>query len=133
MLPLLEELGLDLRRLGTFAARMADADALIADETRKAWVALVREEGNFAELASAGYAALPRVVAVRLLGKVLRKIGGDRKPHALGALETLHEKLTRPGSLKAVTLHGCLIASDGERISVRAEGVRSGVAALIPN
>jgi tRNA(Ile)-lysidine synthase len=61
---------------------------------------------------------------VRLLGRVLRIVGGDRKPHALGALEALHGKLAGRVALRPTTLHGCVIQSDGMTISVRPEGAR---------
>ncbi len=125
LMPVLEELGLDLRRVGDFAARMADADALIAGEAERAFGQLVHlGPGGDAELPHAGLAALNRAVAVRLLGRVLRAVGGERKPHALGALETLHGKLMARVPLKPATLHGCLVSSDGVTISVAPEGAR---------
>jgi tRNA(Ile)-lysidine synthase len=125
MMPALEELGIDLHRLGDFAGRMADADALIASEAERAFAALVHlGPGGDAELPHAGITALNRAVAVRLLGRVLRVVGGDRKPHALGALEFLHGKLTLRAPLRASTLHGCIVESDGVTVSVRPEGAR---------
>ena len=125
MMPELEELGLDLRRLGDFATRIGDADSLIAAETERAFALLVHlgPDGD-AELPHAGIVALNRAVAVRLLGRVLRIVGGDRKPHALGALESLHGKLASREALRPTTLHGCVIQSDGMTISVRPEGAR---------
>jgi len=125
MMPALEELGLDLHRLGDFAARMADADALIATDAERAFAALVHiGPAGDAELPHAGITALNRAVAVRLLGRVLRIVGGDRKPHALGALETLHGKLSQRAPLRASTLHGCIVESDGMTVSVKPEGAR---------
>ena len=72
----------------------------------------------------AGVAGLNRAVATRLLGRVLRIVGGDRKPHALGALETLQGKLAGRGELKPTTLHGCIVQSDGVTVSVQPEGAR---------
>ncbi|MBN9306122.1 MAG: tRNA lysidine(34) synthetase TilS [Devosia sp. 67-54] len=125
LMPVLEELGLDLRRVGDFAARMADADALLAGEAGRAFAVLVHlgPDGD-AQLPHAGVAALNRAVAVRLLGRVLRTVGGERKPHALGALETLHGKLMGRVPLKPTTLHGCVVASDGVTISVVPEAAR---------
>jgi tRNA(Ile)-lysidine synthase len=125
MMPELEELGIDLHRLGDFAGRMADADALIGGEAERAFAALVHlgPDGD-AELPHAGVAVLNRAVAVRLLGRVLRIVGGDRKPHALGALEALYGKLGQRIPLRASTLHGCVVESDGMTISVRPEGAR---------
>jgi hypothetical protein len=47
-----------------------------------------------------------------------------RKPHALGALEFLQGKLTLRAPLRASTLHGCVVESDGVTVSVRPEGAR---------
>jgi tRNA(Ile)-lysidine synthase len=130
MLAGLEELGLDARRLGKFAARMADADALIDVEADKAFAALVeRGEGGDAQLPHAGFAALPRIVGVRLIGHALRLVGGERKPHALASVETLHAQLAAGLPQRASTLHGCIIASDGTTISIRREGARRAVSA----
>lgn len=131
LMPELEELGLDLRRLGDFAQRMADADALISAETERAFATFVHlgSDGD-AELPHAGLVGLNRAVAVRLLGRVLRIVGGDRKPHALGAVETLHGKLRERGELRPATLHGCVVASDGMTISVRREAARNTAALL---
>jgi len=134
MLPQLEELGLDLRRLGTFATRMAEADALIGAEADDAWTTLVhRGPDGDAAFPHAGFATLPRVVGVRLLGKVLRSVGGDRKPHALGTLESLQDRLTLRAPLKPATLHGCVLSSDGLTVTVRREGARRDASALITN
>ena len=104
---------------------MADADSLIAAETERAFASLVHlgPEGE-AEMPHAGVASLNRAVATRLLGRVLRIVGGARKPHALGALETLQGKLAGRGELKPTTLHGCIVQSDGMTISVAPEGAR---------
>jgi tRNA(Ile)-lysidine synthase len=134
MMPLLEDLGLDLRRIGNFAERMGQADAFVAAEAEKAFAALVHvgPDGD-AELPHAGFAMLPQVVAVRLLGRVLRLVGGDRRPHALASIEGLRDKLAERQPLRATTLHGCLIASDGLTVSVRREGVRQATQLLTAN
>jgi tRNA(Ile)-lysidine synthase len=130
-MPLLEELGLDRRRLGDFAQRMADADAVIGERAETAFAALVHmgPDGD-AELPHAGLTGLNRAVAVRLLTRVLRVVGGDRKPHALGAVEHLYARLGERLPIKPATLHGCLVSSDGFTISVRREGARSPAAVL---
>lgn len=125
LMPQLEELGLDLRRLGHFATRMGDADELIAAETERALADLVHfgSDGD-AEMPHAGLAKLHRAVAVRLLGLVLSRVGGEKKPHGLGAIETLHGKLAGRQPLKAGTLHGCIVQSDGTTVSVKPEPAR---------
>jgi tRNA(Ile)-lysidine synthase len=132
-MPALAELGLDLRRLGTFANRMADADLVITLEVDRAFAALVYRGNGAAELPHAGLAGLPRAVGVRLLVKVLRLVGGERKPHALGAVESLFDRLRLRETVRPATLHGCVIASDGVTISVVPEGARRSQPELISN
>jgi tRNA(Ile)-lysidine synthase len=132
-MPQLAELGLDLGRFATFAARMSDADDVIGLETDRAFAALVHARDGAAELPHAGLSALPRAIGVRLLVKVLRAVGGERKPHALKAVEALHARLAARLPLKPATLHGCVIASDGVTISVNREGARRNASALISN
>lgn len=131
MMPALAELGLDPMRLATFARRMADADAVIEMQADAAVASLVHRDVGTAELPHAGLAALPRAVGVRLLAKALRLVGGDRKPHALGAVESLLDRLTARGAMRAATLHGCIVRSDGLVISIEPEGARRGQPALI--
>jgi len=133
MMPKLAELGLDLGRFATFGARMADADDLIGLEADRAFAALVYSLGESAELPHAGLSALPRAVGVRLLVKVLRAVGGDRKPHALKAVEALHSRLGARVPLRPATLHGCVVASDGVTISVVRERARRDASLLISN
>jgi tRNA(Ile)-lysidine synthase len=133
MMPHLAELGLDLGRFADFATRMADADDLIGLEADRAFAGLVYSGGGGAELPHAGVTALPRAIGVRLLVKVLRAVGGDRKPHALKAVEALHARLAARLPLKPSTLHGCVISSDGVTISVVREGARRNASVLISN
>lgn len=130
LLPQLEELGLDLRRIGTFARRMGDADAAIAADADVAFARLVHvgPDGD-AEIPRAGLTTLPRIVAVRVLARALRLVGGDRRPYGLGAVESLRDRLAE-GDGRAATLHGCVIASDGIAITLRREGARSVQSAL---
>jgi tRNA(Ile)-lysidine synthase len=131
MMPALVELGLDPMRLSTFARRMADADAVIETQADAALAALVYHRDGVAELPHAGLAQLGRAVGVRLLVKLLRVVGGDRKPHALGAVESLFDRLTARGAMRPATLHGCVVKSDGVMVSITPEGARRGQIALI--
>jgi tRNA(Ile)-lysidine synthase len=134
LMPALEDVGLDARRLGVFAQRMVEADALIAAEAEAAFdrLAHLGAEGD-AEMPHAGIAALPRVVVVRMLQRVLREVGGDRRPHAISAIEALHSRLAQREPLKPATLHGCVIASDGLTVSVRRETARRDAPLLTAN
>jgi tRNA(Ile)-lysidine synthase len=125
MLPLLAAQGLDAERLSRFARRMGEADAMIERQADAAREGLVRAAGPHAcRIEHAGFARLDRPVAVRLLARVLADVGGQRKPHALGAIETLHDKLMLPTVLRRASLHGCLVGSDGTEITVNREGAR---------
>lgn len=129
--PALETLGLDAGRVSRFATRMAEVDALIEAEAERAHRALAHMAQGCVKLPRAGLTALPRPVAVRLLGRLLAEVGGDRKPHGLGAVERLCERLCAPGRAKTCTLHGCIISSDGMTISVAPEGARRRRAVLM--
>ena len=130
-LPQLAALGLDARRLATFGRRMNELDDLVTIDTDTAQVRLLSlPSASEAALSHADFSVLPRPVAVRLIGRVLGTIGGDRKPHALGALEQLCDRLAPVAALKRTSLHGCLVASDGVTISIRRETGRRGAGAL---
>lgn len=120
ILPQLAALGLDAARLSQFARRMRDADRALEQATAIAFarVDFSRAEGE-ASLLRAEFRALPRAVAVRLLARLLDRVGGGRKPHALAAVEVLCDRLQREPLRQ--TLHGCLITADAETIRVRPE------------
>ena len=122
LLPQLAALGLDAARLATFARRMDDANIVIAAQTEAAHLALpVRSSAGGVQLPHGRFAALPRAVGVRLLGQVLGEIGCNRKPRALAALESLRDRLVTHEPLKPMTLHGCVVSSDGIAIAVAPE------------
>ncbi len=125
MLPALEALGLTIERLGAFARRMDDAGALIHAEVEAVYPAIVTPLGGTAmELRAGRFAAQNPAVAAALLGQVLGLVAGDRRSPPLGALELLAQRLQQPDALKGITLHGCLVSSDGETIMVRKERAR---------
>jgi hypothetical protein len=113
---------------------MGEADELIGAEMERALGSLVDfgPDGD-ALIPQAGLVKLHRVVAVRLLGRVLRQVGGEKKPHALGAIETLHGKLAGRQPLKPATLHGCIIQSDGAIVSIKPEPARRSSILLTTN
>lgn len=131
MAPVLAEIGLDARQLARFASRMADADALIETEATRAYALLVHAEDGRASLPRAGLASLPRAVGVRVLGRALAAVGGHRKPHALGAVESLRDRVCLAAAARRTTLHGCVVASDGVTVSIVPEGTRGRRAELI--
>lgn len=123
MLPHLSALGLDPTRLSQFALRMRDADRALEHAAARAYAQVeLGGDQSSASLPRALLRSLPRAVAVRVVGRVLVQVGGGRKPHALGAVEALTDRLLRE-RLKT-TLHGCVIASDGEAVRIEREGPR---------
>lgn len=122
-LPQLAELGLDAVRLGTFASRMAELDALVETALDSAWPQVVVETGAAGQLRLDRRAllALPRPVGVRLLSRALVLVGGGGKPHALGQVERLHAHIAAEPALKRTSLHACLIESNGFHVEICSE------------
>ncbi len=129
MLPALEALGLSIERLGTLARRLDEASLLIHASAEAVYPSIVTPLGGTSmELDGGRFASQNPAVATSLLGSVLELVSGDRRPPPLGALELLARRLQQPEPLKGITLHGCVISSDGELILVRKEGPRRSVA-----
>ena len=128
MLPALEALGLTIERLGTLARRMDEAGALIHADVEAVYPEVVTPlSGTAMELHAGRFAAQNPAVATTLLGQALGLVAGDRRSPPLGALELLAQRLQQPDALKGITLHGCLVSSDGEAIVVRKEKPRRAV------
>jgi tRNA(Ile)-lysidine synthase len=117
MLPQLAALGLTPERLSLFALRMRDADRALSAvaSINAAGVGLKGECGLSRELLQ----RLPRAVAVRVVQNALDSAGGQKKPHALAAVERLTDRLIQEPL--RTTLHGCIIESDGTEIRIRRE------------
>jgi len=125
MLPALEALGLTIERLGTFARRMDDASRLIGSEAESIYPKVVTpRSGTAIELDAFRFATQNPAVAANILGSVLVLVSADRRPPPLNALETLSRRLQQLAPLKGITLHGCLVSSDGETIRVEKEKPR---------
>ncbi|RUT34663.1 tRNA lysidine(34) synthetase TilS [Arsenicitalea aurantiaca] len=123
-MPALSALGLDPGTLARFSRRAGEADLALrhcAEEAFKAHVA--REEAGLS-IARDSYAALPRAIAVRLLGAMLAELGDPHKVRLLAPVERLATKLQDEGDFPAVTLHGCRIAIRKGRIHVAREAGR---------
>lgn len=126
-MPLLASLGLDPPRLARFAERMRDADRALEQLASHAFAEISFSEAQKAASIDRHWLrALPHAVAVRLVGRLLDRIGGGQKPHALGAVEALTDRLIRE-PLKT-TLHGCVIDADGETIRILPEPGRAAAA-----
>lgn len=123
MLPQLAALGLDARRLATFAGRMRDAESALVNMTAQAVSLVEFGPGDSQAAFSRGFLqSLPRAIAVRLLARVLDRVGSGRKPHALAAVEALTDRLIRERA--AVTLHGCVVRGGGKTIRISREAGR---------
>jgi tRNA(Ile)-lysidine synthase len=128
-MPLLASLGLDAQRLGRFAERMRDADRALEQLASRA---LASEVGVGEDMRSRSFTrawlrTLPHAVAIRVLQRILDAVGGGQKPHALGAVEALTDRLIQEPC--KTTLHGCVIDSDGDTICIVHEPGRQAAAA----
>jgi tRNA(Ile)-lysidine synthase len=120
LMPELEALGLDARRFGKFAQRMRDAETALAAMTAEALSAVdFGPGGDKAALPRSLLTGLPRAIAVRVVGRVLERVGGGRKPHALAAVEALTDRLI--GEPVQTTLHGCIVRSGARTVRVSRE------------
>jgi tRNA(Ile)-lysidine synthase len=122
ILPELAGLGLTPERLALFARRAAEADEALAGTAAQAFARLVDVlPGGGLSIERADLVRQYRGIGVRLVGMMLDRTGGAGKPHDLAPVEALHRRLVTEKPLRPVTLHGCIVTCDGERISVRRE------------
>lgn len=120
-LPQLAALGLDAGRLALFAARAGEAYDAIARQADKV---IGRDKVLLADgagIPARTLAGLPRAVLVEVLARLLEQVGGANKRRQLAQVEALVLKLQDGGALKRTTLHGCVVSSDGETVSIRKE------------
>lgn len=120
-LPQLAALGLDAGRLALFAARAGEAYDAIA---RQAEAVIGNEVAPLADglrIPARTLAGLPRAVQVEVLARLLEQVGGANKRRQLAQVEMLALKLQDTNALKRTTLHGSVITSDGETVSIRKE------------
>jgi tRNA(Ile)-lysidine synthase len=127
-MPLLASLGLDAQRLGRFAERMRDADRALEQLASRALASEVGvgDDGRSRSFTRAWLRTLPHAVAVRVVQRVLDQVGGGQKPHALGAVEALTDRLIRETG--KTTLHGCVIDADGQTVRITPEPGREAAA-----
>ncbi|HEV7276452.1 MAG TPA: tRNA lysidine(34) synthetase TilS [Devosiaceae bacterium] len=116
VMPQLAALGLDARRLASFADRMRDADRALLNMAAQAFAHVeLAPDRSEAAIDRSLLRHLPRAIAVRVVARTLVTVGGSRKPHALAAVEALTDRLIREPV--RTTLHGCIVRSG--RASVR--------------
>ncbi|WP_454918018.1 tRNA lysidine(34) synthetase TilS [Xanthobacter sediminis] len=113
--PRLAEEGLDARRLGLFARRVARLDAAAEAATDAAAAVHLAAGPQAWRLAAAAFGALPEEVALRLLGRSVAAMGREG-PVELGKLEALvaalraHLSGAGPEGTFRRTLAGALVA-----------------------
>ena len=130
-LPALEALGLTVERLATLAQRMGAASDHVAESAEANFPTLVSwDDDGAAALPHGRLAILNPLVAGAIVSQVLTLVSGNRRPIPLGALESLVTRLAFQVPLKPETLHGCLIASDGDMLRIRPEPPRGGARKL---
>lgn len=126
VLPQLAALGLDAAALGTLAARMAEADAAIAQMADGCFSDIVRLDGfGSARIALTSFAGLSPAISTRLLGRVLNIVGGRQKPRALGQVERLRQAIAQGDLAKSSTLLGCVVRIKDGAIAIAREPGRS--------
>ncbi|MFG1321647.1 tRNA lysidine(34) synthetase TilS [Xanthobacter variabilis] len=126
--PQLAQEGLDARRLGQFALRVARLDAAAEVATDAAALGLIREPEAW-HLPTEVFSSLPEEVALRLLGRCVAAMGREG-PVELGKLEVLTEALrdhlAAGGGAFRRTLAGALVAVRRGRVSVMPAPPRRG-------
>jgi len=125
-MPALAALGLDAATLATFAARMGEADAAIAQMAEACFSEIVRLDGfGAARIELLPFVGLSEAVATRVLGRVLNIVGGRQKPRALGQVERLREAIGENALPRSTTVLGCVVRIKGDAIAVAREPGRS--------
>jgi tRNA(Ile)-lysidine synthase len=125
-LPELAALGLDAGRLALFAARAGEAHEAIAHSAGAAIAQHATPVADGVAFPAARFAELPRAVQVEVLSELLSRVGGADKRRQLAQIELLALRLQDGGALKRTTLHGSLVSSDGNTVSILREAGRRG-------
>jgi len=125
-LPGLARLGLDAEVIARFAERAAQAEEALAVTADISFAEIVRLDGfGAAEIDADQFASVPKAIADRILGRVLRVVGGQQKPRALSVVERLREALIAGDVSKTRTVLGCVVRNAGGIISVAREPGRT--------
>jgi tRNA(Ile)-lysidine synthase len=115
--PQLAALGLDGAAVARFARRAGEADEALAAWAGMALAELAVFDGlGAAQLPAAGLPGLPRAVGVRLVAALLAAVGGGQRPHALGAIERLHDRLVADHRFAGATVSGVTVRRRGEAL-----------------
>lgn len=123
--PELAALGLDAPTLARFARRAGEAaDAIDAWAVQAIAEIATRHLLGAFSIDRAGFRALPQAVAVRVLSRLLQRIGSGNDTPSLAAVERAAVRL-REGATPAGSLHGCVMRSRVRSIWVCREILRS--------
>jgi tRNA(Ile)-lysidine synthase len=131
LMPALAAEGLDTARLAQFAGRAARADAALEAAAHDAFGRLrlnaQRGDGLFA-FAAPGFRALPREIALRVLGRAVAQVGDEGRVE-LGKLESLLQALDASGPPRLRrTLAGACVTLHGGRLTIERAPARRRVA-----
>ncbi|MGJ3265231.1 MAG: tRNA lysidine(34) synthetase TilS [Salinarimonas sp.] len=124
--PLLAGEGLDAIRLARLAARAARADAALEAGAEAAFARLVRGDAPLA-LDAAGLAAEPEEIALRVLARGVRRVGGSAGYERLSRLEGLWARLApaiAAGRPFRGTLGGALVGHADGLVTIAPEPPR---------
>jgi len=111
ILPKLFDLGLTDKRFAKFSARIGRADFALNEITNSLFEDKVElDKFGVAQISLLDLSLTPMEIQLRLLQKLLQKIGGKQKPFALSQIEELHCKIMMGDSFVKQTLHGCVIS-----------------------
>ena len=129
-MPALAAAGLAPKVLARSARRLARARAALEQITTEAAArhVTVHDEGYFA-IDRRGFESLPEEIRLRLLGRLIARLGTPGRPERMARLERLAAALAtepHPGA----SLAGCLVKAAGGRILVLREPGRSGLPRL---
>lgn len=125
-LPLLAEDGLDGAALSRFAARMAEADAALAEMADAAFAELVSLDGfGAATVDRKAFGALSPALGRRVLMRILNIVGGRQKPRALGPVERLYDQIVSATLPRAATLLGAMVRLRDDNLVVSREPGRN--------
>ena len=130
-MPTLEAAGLTAQAIATSARRLARGRAALEQITGEAAkrIVTIHDEGYFG-IARAGFDALPHDIRLRLLGRLIGRLGTPDQPERLARLERLVGELVKEAHPTA-SLAGCLIKAGPDRITVLREPGREGLPSLI--
>lgn len=129
-MPVLLAAGLTPTALAMTARRLARGREALEQVTQDAArrLVIVHDEGYF-EIDRPGFDALPEEIRLRLLGRLIARLGTPDKPERLARLERLVSLLANEAH-HAASLAGCLIQAAHDRIRVLREPGRLGLPTL---